>query len=372
MTRACQSSCRLFALILTLVLSAACSPPSTPAAPSPATQTALHTSPTVPPPATLAETSQAANLSAEQIATLDSLEKVDDFPLYTMHYYGDYRQDLPAPRQGAGSASLLDSASTAWGCSLFAALGDPAGMLFGRSFDWQFSPAVLLFTHPQDGYASVSMVDFAYFDVSGNQVHDLAELPLEQRQALLEAPTLPFDGMNERGLAVGMAAVPEGNMPPDPAKETISSILVIRLMLDRAQDVGEALAILESYNLDYGGGPPLHYLLADASGRSMLVEFYQGEMHLIPNQNPWQQATNFLVSSTSGSPGGNCRRYDRIEQALAGSQGRLDPLAAMELLSQVAQDNTQWSVVYGLQSGEVAVVMGREYENIHHFELSQE
>ena len=29
-------------------------------------------------------------LSADQIATLNSLKKVDDHPLYTMHYYGGY------------------------------------------------------------------------------------------------------------------------------------------------------------------------------------------------------------------------------------------------------------------------------------------
>jgi penicillin V acylase-like amidase (Ntn superfamily) len=31
----------------------------------------------------------------------------------------------------------------------------------------------------------------------------------------LQAPYLPFDGMNEHGLAIGMAAVPESTMPHD-------------------------------------------------------------------------------------------------------------------------------------------------------------
>jgi hypothetical protein len=34
-------------------------------------------------------------------------------------------------------------------------------MLFGRNFDYYYSPALLLFTRPPAGYASVSMVDLA-------------------------------------------------------------------------------------------------------------------------------------------------------------------------------------------------------------------
>jgi len=35
----------------------------------------------------------------------------------------------------------------------------------------------------------------------------------------------------------------------------------------------------------------------------------------------------------------------------------------------VAQPGTQWSVVYGLTSGQVDVVMGRHYERVHTFRL---
>ncbi|GAG47607.1 unnamed protein product, partial [marine sediment metagenome] len=35
---------------------------------------------------------RADGLSDEEVATLSSLEQVDDYPLYTMHYYGAYDQ----------------------------------------------------------------------------------------------------------------------------------------------------------------------------------------------------------------------------------------------------------------------------------------
>lgn len=305
-------------------------------------------------------------LSQDAFVTLDSLVQVGEYPLYAMHYHADYSQRLPR-LEAAGQIALAGARAPAWACSLFAALGDADGHLYGRNFDWRFSPALLLFTNPPDGYASVSMVDIAYL-VDGDKVHTLSELPVEERQGLLDAPYWPFDGMNEHGLAIGMAAVPPGRMLPDPAKETIGSLSVMRLILDHARDVDEAVSILKGYNVDMAGGPDLHYLVADRSGRAVLVEFYQGEVVVLPNESPWHQATNFLCSAVE-SASGNCWRYDRIQQILSEAEGQLVPRTAMDLLSQVAQENTQWSVVYGMNTGDVEVVMDRQYGDVHAFHL---
>jgi predicted choloylglycine hydrolase len=213
------------------------------------------------------------------------------------------------------------------------------------------------------------MVDIAYL-VEDN-VDTLADLPLEQRLALLDATALPFDGMNERGLTVGMAAVPADVVQPDPNKETIDSLMVIRKMLDQAGDVDEAVAILQSYNIEWGSGPPLHYLIADRSGRAVLAEFYQGELRLLPNDQPWHLATNFIRSAVSGSAAGQCSRYDRLNEVLSTAEGNIDSANAMNLLQDVSQPNTQWSIVYGISTGDVTVTMGRQYNSVHTFNIGQ-
>lgn len=310
-------------------------------------------------------------MSAEE-STLGSLEQVDDYPLYTMHYYGDYNQRASSIKRDAwlANADLLP----AWACSLFAALGDEDNLLYGRNFDWEFSPALLLFTHPSDGYASVSMVDIAYLGFAGSKAHTLLDLPLAERQGLLDAPFLPFDGMNDQGLVVGMAAVPPGNVQPDPDKETIGSLGVIREMLDHASNVDEAIAIVQSYNVDMGGGPPIHYLIADRSGHSVLIEFYEGEMVIIPNDAPWHQATNFLRASVGDSTEGQCWRHDKLSQDLTQAEGRLSEQEAMALLAQVSQPSTQWSVVYRMSTGDIDVTMGRKYDEPHtlHLDLKED
>jgi predicted choloylglycine hydrolase len=180
--------------------------------------------------------------------------------------------------------------------------------------------------------------------------------------------------MNEHGLVVGMAAVPGSEMPYQRDKETVDSLMVIRRMLDQAHDVDGAVAILQSYNIRWGGGPPLHYLIADSSGRSVLVEFYEGEMVVISNKTPWHLATNHLRAIASETGHSGCWRYDKIYQRLMETEGQLTTQDAIDLLAKVSQEETQWSIVYGMRTGDVNVTMGRQYDNLHtsHLNLASE
>jgi hypothetical protein len=309
-------------------------------------------------------------LSADEIATLTSLEQIDNYPLYTMHYADSYTAPVLTGTRALPELAfprLPGACQANWGCSLFAALGDPRASLYGRNFDWRFSPALLLFTDPSDGYASVSMVDIDYLGFPGEVSKHVLDLPLDERKRLLEAPLLPFDGMNDQGLAVGMAAVLAGDMQSNPGKQTIGELGVIREILDHAGTVDEAVNILSSYNIDMRA-VPIHYLVASAAGDAALVEFYQGEMHVFRNTAPWLLATNFLVASTASHPEGQCPRYDRLNQTLLHSGGKLTSQAALSLLAEVSQEHpqeggdTQWSIVYDMKKGDIHIVMGREYE----------
>jgi hypothetical protein len=299
------------------------------------------------------------------MVNLNSLEKIDDYPFYVMHYSGgyDYTQIGDLWRVKAD-----------FSCSLFASLGDMSEMLYGRNFDWEFSPTLLLFTDPPDGYASASMVDLTFLGLSPETANELLNLPLEQRIDLLAAPSMPFDGLNEYGLAVGMAALPDSYLDDasyDPSRHNIGSIGIIRQVLDHARNVDEALEIFEQYNIDFSGGPPIHYLLADSRGEALLIEFYQGEMVVLPNETPWHLATNHLRFNTQGD--GGCWRYHAISERLTSLDGQLDEQAAMQILSQVKQAITQWSVVYDMSNGDIHVAMGGDYQTnfIFHLDLQK-
>jgi hypothetical protein len=76
----------------------------------------------------------------------------------------------------------------------------------------------------------------------------------------------------------------------------------------------------------------------------VLVEYYQGNMYVLPNADPWHIATNYLRCTPNGD--GGCTRFNTISERLTATGGKLIPGEAMELLSEVSQPFTDWSVVF--------------------------
>ncbi len=313
-----------------LIAVSACSTPSGPSAgAAPATGSA--------PPGVAAAGNVGASRQdpGEAARTLASLRRVDDLPLYEMTYVGAYD-----PTAGTDATRPAEP----FGCSLFVAAGDPARPLFARNFDWDPNPALVLHADPPDGYASLSLVDISYLGVGADPAGD---------RRLLDAPLLPFDGMNERGLAIGLAADDGARADPVPGRPTVGSVRIQRLVLDRAATVDEALALFGRHNLDFSGGPALHYLIADASGASAVVEFVDGRMRVERGHAAWRALTNVPVVGVPEQRRRADHRYGRIAAALDRAGGTVDPAAAARLLAEVRQPHTRWSVVYDLRRGEV-------------------
>lgn len=314
-----------------------------------------------------------SSFSDQEFEALSTIERVDEYPLYVMTLTGPFRSrdefgDALEPHEVNPRYSQVHQ--DRWACSLFTALGDPGSMVFGRNFDWRFSPALLLFTHPPDGYASVSMVDIDYL-LDEPFTNALLDLDIDDRASLLKAPFWPFDGMNERGVAIGMAAVPASELPFDKTKDTLDSLQIMRDVLDHASSTVEAVEIFKMINIDMGGGPPLHYLITDATGEAVIIEFLNGSMVEIWQENPWLAATNYLLSDEGNSSGDRCWRYDTISERMHTNDGRMDSSTAMSILRDVAQENTQWSVVYDVSERTIEIVMGRDFQNPHKFQLDK-
>jgi penicillin V acylase-like amidase (Ntn superfamily) len=101
--------------------------------------------------------------------------------------------------------------------------------------------------------------------------------------------------MKEMGLAISTMTDPQGSSSLDPEKGTLGAAEARRFILDHAKDVEEAITLLSQYNVSYKGTSVSHLLLADRSGHSALLEWVDGEMKVIRNQQPWLVSTNFRV-----------------------------------------------------------------------------
>ena len=302
------------------------------------------------------------------VKTLSSLEKVDDQPLYVMHYEGGYLLDLTAHYGIQGPVyRRLEKLVNPDACTSFVAFGENEDAVFGRNFDWAHPSTLVLFTDPPGGHASVAMVDLYYLGLN-----ELQQIPWSRRATLLAAPYAIMDGMNDCGVAISQNAVPGRRMPFHPDRPTLISNHIMRVVLDRADNVDEAITLIRQFNVFF---PVIacHMHIADASGKSVLVEFTNGRMIVLQNTVPWMVSTNFLICEER--PDGarsNCRRYSTAYRHLQALHGSIPQNHAMRLLAATSQRTTIWSVVYNLDSGRVLLASGRDYGDLHEFQLPME
>jgi len=298
------------------------------------------------------------------VRTMASLEKVDDFPLYVMKYKGGYFFDIFAEEgiewdlyQKVYKAANPDA------CTSFTAHSPNGESVFGRNFDWKHRSSLLLFTDPPGGYASVSMVDLYYLGLEGMQ-----EIPWAKRFVLLGAPYATIDGMNECGVAIAQNAVPRRNFPKDPNRPTLLNSQIVRLVLDYAKDVNEALTLIRQYNIDFAD-TCVHFHIADVSGKSAVVEYMDDGISIVRGEKNWQVSTNYLFSEPLQP---DCWRYKKASEELAKEQGDITNEQAMDILQGTSQDMTTWSIVYNLSTGGINLALGKDYDDVHTFKLSME
>ena len=94
----------------------------------------------------------------------------------------------------------------------------------------------------------------------------------------LAAPYIPFDGMNDAGVSCAIYMTyqgPDGSVSTgqDTDKPDITSTTMLRLILDYAGSVEEAVELVSAYDLHDSATSSYHYMVADATGRSAILEW---------------------------------------------------------------------------------------------------
>ncbi len=283
----------------------------------------------------------------------------EDSPAYFMEVKGDYHFEEFLAGGGASSDMevsdfLSRNISKGFytapvgeyreGCSVLSAQGADGSHLWGRNYDWIGSVPIVVRHIPKQGYTSLSTCDFQ--NITGSA----QALPVGMMNKMLAIAALyvPLDGVNEAGLCVADLEVNEGGMPdPNTEKPDLTITTAIRLLLDRAATVDEALGLLGQYDIHPSGGISHHLAIADAQGNSVAVEFTADGFTTAPGM----AVTNFNLANGDTSVGGESAK-ERYEQ-LMGFFLR-DTVPTVEdvkaAMSHVAQSDTgyitQWSMIY--------------------------
>lgn len=318
-----------------------------------------------------------SSLQSVAITPTEEIEELED-GLSVVRYEGNYGFGEFLAQGGAESDAgvaeyLMEQLSdngfkilfggNPFGCSTLSASGADGGYLFGRNFDWNRSNGMIISSKPEEGYASVSTVNMDFIQSSGV---DISKMP-DNIQAIVGLYA-PLDGMNEEGLAVSVNMIQDSDtIEQDTDRPDITTTTAVRLLLDQAANVEEAVALLEQHDLHASMGMMIHFALADADGNSVVVEYIDNEM--IVTETP--VVTNFYLTEGDKFGIGTEQSHERYEilRATLEEQESMTEAEVRDALDSVSKDNfgefesTEWSIVMNQNTKELTYFHRENYDN---------
>lgn len=249
------------------------------------------------------------------------------------------------------------------GCAAFSAKTSEGDALMGRNFDYGETDTLIVHTATKGCYASYAMADLKALGVGTEAGLQQPESALG-RIIMLVAPYCVSDGFNEAGLGVSILELEIGETHMDTEKHDLSIYTAIRVLLDKCATVDEALTLLAQQDIHTGVGVSYHLFIADKTGRSVVVEWLDGEMCI----NELNAATNsVLTEGAHFDEGKPDKRYGILADGLTEHGSILTKDEARDLLEAVSKGNTEWSCVYDLTDFSVDIYMDACYEQAIHF-----
>ena len=250
-----------------------------------------------------------------------------------------------------------------------------------RNYDYKTNPVMILVTAPKDAYKSISAVNMNLIGFNNER------LPQRMDVKTFAAPYFPTDGVNEKGVSAAVLQVNYARKQKSGSRTPIGVFAAVRLILDHADTVDNAIALIDQYNLYFDPAFMAQFVIADSTGQSALVEFVNGKMYVIKSDKPYQIAANFnnmeeefdkdgyvfpdlykkwldesKVSAYEADKAGYVR-YDFMYDSLYNSSGILSLDEGFELLENVASpDNLQYSVIYNLSTCEAVILTDNDWD----------
>ncbi len=272
----------------------------------------------------------------------------------------------------AGNQGAFTMDTQVFGCSTLSVPNAEGGYLFGRNFDWNACNALVITSYPQDGYASVSTVNLDFIRQGAGMAGSLLSADI----MIIAALYAPLDGMNEKGLCVSVNMIQDGDtISQDTGKPDLTTTTAIRLLLNQAATVEEALDLLSQYDLHASMNYMVHFAIADADGNSVVVEYVDNEM--VVTKTP--VLTNFYLAEGEKQgigTGQSHERFDILTETLA-KKPSMTQAEVRDALNSVSKDNfnefesTEWSIVFD-QSALTAAYYHREnYGKAYLFQITE-
>jgi len=307
--------------------------------------------------------------------TLESLVKVQGTGglyqdgLYLITHFGDREEMFRRLNQDAIDNPWRDDT---WRyCSVFSVAAENS-VIMGRNWDNQNVGSIIISLYqPPNGYSAISFcraIDLGYplnLDLEQIKLSPLAH-------NLLLAPFYATDGINEYGLAVALAGVREVTHESVGDQERVFVTYLVRKILDQTKTVEEAVNLAEQhvpFDLDENSLNG-HLIVADSSGRSVILEYDDDQWRIIYGDKSWQVLTTRPIYNVPDAElREKCWRYRSMSETLEKTKGDVDWQAGMDILQDVTQKGTTWSVVYALSTRELYATVYQKWDTVYHLRM---
>ena len=328
--------------------------------------------------------------TSEQKKTIGSIKCIVPDRFYSIEYTADYKLDsfiesgvdsleafckyaglhlLNPVKLAAGIAKGKLLKSFGSGCSVFTGFNEAGQPLFCRGYDYPHTPITLLVhTTPKKGYRSLGFADLGFMDYNAGSFED-GKTDLSN---LMLAPYITVDGINEKGFAVAALALMHKGVNQNTGKQKISTTVLIRMLLDRAATVNEAIELLKQYDVC----TPLpdsdfQFLMMDRSGVSKLVYYMNNELRAID----CKYATNYYLDPFFGE---NYEepRFLMLKNFVIEHKDCFEVDDALAMLRCVSANGksasksvTVWDAIMNLETNTVDIIHERDWANKYTYKV---
>lgn len=330
--------------------------------------------------------------------TIESLRKFPGENAYEVTYYGDYAMDeyLKCGAEDFTALIKFEAEHLLEGndlgfyyqmqhnCSGFTAYTAEGDFLLCHDLDTRPKmPAVTVAENKVTGrtVGLSNLQTYTYFKACQDKNPDIDEDEWEKETSCLntESPfdcarilTIPYemqDGMNSHGLALVTFTAGGSENAPCGNKIPLCRYSFDRAIVDRCRTIDEAIDFLDRYTF----APPevhSHFLIADPSGKSIIVEYVDGKMVIIPNDKPYQICSNFLIYNNPELEGFGKERYLGYQEYLDAHNGIVDEETAFRLLHENhIPGDENYSVVFNLTKRTAAIQFAPDFAVTHRYQL---
>ena len=321
----------------------------------------------------------------------NSCVKLDD-GMYYMEYKGDDGFKELMDRGGCNDVSVLASYVMEFlskgyfkpdsinvpikpvGCSTLTVKTPEEGVMMARNFDYPYGTALIMHTIPDEGYESITTFSTDFFGFG----EDYKPEGFRNQYVALAGLFMALDGLNEKGLAIAILDAGDKVVTrQNTRKPDLTTTTAVQYLLKNAANIDEALALLKASDMNSDPGSAYHLSMADATGRSVAVEYVDNKMVVTESPfvtNHYLCEEKFLVGLHEGD-----HRHEKLMELYDATGGVMNADQLTEAIASVTQlpkkgaivGGTLWTMVMDLTHPSVTYYSRRHFDKPFHFELSR-